>query len=97
MTLWGVPIDDHFWPSIYPGMFAGAIIGLALRQSLPPWVTVIAGILGGTLGAILGFVGLTHTGFDDGLFPLVLLIAAAVVVAFAVTKALTVLLRPSRP
>jgi uncharacterized membrane protein (UPF0136 family) len=85
VTLFGVPIDDHFWPSIYPGLFVGAIIGLAARGS----TNVVAGTIGGTLGAIVAFVIVAKSGSDDGLFPLAFLIASSVASAWLLVQAAT--------
>ena len=92
MTLFGVPIDDHFWPSIYPGLFIGAIIGLAARGA----INAVAGIIGGTLGAIVAFLIVARSGSDDGLVPLAFLIATSVASAWLFVQAAK-RYGPSRP
>ena len=83
MTLFGVPIDDHFWPSIYPGLFIGAIYGLSARGL----VNIAMGTLGGMIGAIAAFILVARSGVEEGILPLTFLIAISLAVAYIFVRA----------
>lgn len=70
-------MDDHFWPSVYPGLIVGALIGLADGSI---WSTLL-GAAGGLGGAFVAFYAVTMLAIEPGLFPLVAIIAGAVVAA----------------
>jgi hypothetical protein len=79
-------MDDHFWPSVYPGLIVGALIGLADRSIL----ATILGAAGGLAGAFGAFYAVTMLAIEPGIIPLAAVILGAVVVAklttFAVSK-----------
>lgn len=66
-------MDDHFWPSMYPGLIVGALYGFSLRGLL----TVLPGTAGGLAGAFAAYM-LTYGMKDEtGFLSLAALIAAA--------------------
>lgn len=79
-------MDDHFWPSLYPGLIVGALIGLADRSIL----ATILGALGGLVGAFAAFTAVTFLEIEPGIVPLVAILIGSVVAAklttFAVAK-----------
>jgi hypothetical protein len=92
VTLFGVPIDDHFWPFIYPGLFVGAIYGLSARGL----VNVVTGTLGGMTGAIAAFLIVARSGIEDGIFPLAFLILTSLATAYLFVRALQAATRSAR-
>jgi hypothetical protein len=68
-------MDDHFWPTVYPGLIVGALIGLADGSI---WSTLL-GALGGLGGAFAAFYAVTMLAIEPGLIPLVAILAGAVV------------------
>ncbi|MBY0226674.1 MAG: hypothetical protein K2Q28_12795 [Hyphomicrobium sp.] len=68
-------MDDHFWPSVYPGLIVGALIGLADGSI---WSTLL-GALGGLGGAFVAFYAVTMLAIEPGLMPLIAIIVGAVV------------------
>jgi hypothetical protein len=70
----GLNMDDHFWPSVYPGLIVGALIGLADRSI---WSTLL-GALGGLGGAFAAFYAVTMLAIEPGLIPLIAIIMGAV-------------------
>lgn len=70
-------MDDHFWPSVYPGLIVGALIGLADRSIL----ATILGAIGGLAGAFAAFYAVTMLAIEPGLIPLAAVILGAVIVA----------------
>lgn len=79
-------MDDHFWPSLYPGLIVGALIGLADRSIL----ATILGAIGGLAGAFAAFTAVTFLAIEPGIVPLVAILIGSVVAAklttFAVAK-----------
>jgi hypothetical protein len=68
-------MDDHFWPSLYPGLIIGALMGFADGSI---WSTLL-GALGGLGGAFVAFYGVTMLAMDPGLIPLIAIVAGSVV------------------
>ena len=68
-------MNDHFWPSIYPGIIVGALLGLARGGML----AVTAGALGGTAAAAAMYFIIASLGLEDSIVSLIALIAGAVV------------------
>jgi hypothetical protein len=70
-------MDDHFWPSVYPGLIVGALIGLADRSIL----ATILGAAGGLAGAFGAFYVVTMLAIEPGIVPLAAIIIGSVVAA----------------
>jgi len=79
-------MDDHFWPSVYPGLIVGGLIGLADGSI---WST-LAGGLAGLGGAFAAFYAVNLLEIAPGIIPLAAVIigaaAAAKLAALAVAK-----------
>jgi hypothetical protein len=79
-------MDDHFWPSLYPGLIVGALIGFADRGVL----STLLGAAGGLAGAFAAFYGVTAAGIEPGILPLAAIITgsgiAAKVTTYVVAK-----------
>jgi len=93
VTLFGVPIDDHFWPSIYPGLFIGIIYGLYARGV----VNALSGVIGGMIGAIAAFIVVARSGVEEGLLPLAFLIGVSLLGAVLLVYAAGLLTGSRRP
>jgi len=93
VTLFGVPIDDHFWPSIYPGLFIGIIYGLYARGV----VNVFSGVIGGMIGAIAAFIVVAKSGIEEGLLPLAFLIGVSLLGAAFLVYVVGLLTGSGRP
>ena len=76
-------MDDHFWPSVYPGLIVGALIGLADRSIL----ATILGAVGGLAGAFAAFYVVTALAIEPGIIPLVAIILGSVIAAKVTTLA----------
>ncbi|MGI9404601.1 MAG: hypothetical protein ACR2OF_08875 [Hyphomicrobium sp.] len=76
-------IDDHFWPSMYPGIVAGLLVGLAGGNL----VSTILGATGGLAGAMVLFFVFAWLGFEDSILSLVGLIGGAVIGAYLLMRA----------
>ena len=76
-------IDDHFWPSMYPGIAVGLLMGLAGGNL----VSTILGAAGGLLGAIVLFFIFAWVGLEDSILSLVGLIGGAVLGAYLLMRA----------
>lgn len=70
-------MDDHFWPSVYPGIIIGFLLGLS-EQTL---LTTFLGAIGGLVGAFFIFYLLTYLEIDQGIFPVGAVIMGAAVLA----------------
>ncbi|MFM7084604.1 MAG: hypothetical protein ACKOW3_06350 [Hyphomicrobium sp.] len=75
--------DDHFWPSIYPALIVGFLIGLS-RRSL---TATLLGACGGFLGGFLTFYILTYFRIEEGIFPVIAIIFGAATLANFCLKA----------
>lgn len=71
-------IDDHFWPSMYPGIVVGLLVGLAGGNLL----STILGAAGGLAGAMLLFFIFAWLGLEDSILSLIGLIGGAVLGAY---------------
>ena len=85
-------MDDHFWPSMYPGLIVGILYGLSLRGVSN---TVIAAI-GGVIGAAIACEGLLAANLNDGLPGVIGLCAAAFVGAYLSTTAVRCMANPPK-
>lgn len=82
-------MDDHFWPSLYPGLIVGALIGLADRSIL----ATILGAIGGLAGAFAAFTAVTMMAIEPGIVPLVAILIGSVVAAKLTTLAVAKIIR----
>ena len=76
-------IDDHFWPSMYPGIAIGLLVGLAGGSLL----STTLGAVGGLAGAMLLFFVFAWLGLEDSILSLVGLIGGAVLGAYLLMAA----------
>jgi hypothetical protein len=76
-------IDDHFWPSMYPGIVVGLLVGLAGGSLL----STTLGAAGGLAGAMLLFFVFAWLGLEDSILSLVGLIGGAVLGAYLLMAA----------
>lgn len=76
-------IDDHFWPSMYPGIVVGLLVGLAGGNLL----STILGAAGGLAGAMLLFFVFGWFGLEDNILSLIGLIGGAVLGAYLLMSA----------
>jgi hypothetical protein len=76
-------IDDHFWPSMYPGIAVGLLMGLAGGNL----VSTTLGAAGGLAGAIVLFFVFAWLGFEDSILSLVGLIGGAILGAYLLMRA----------
>ena len=76
-------IDDHFWPSMYPGIVVGLLVGLAGGSLL----STTLGAVGGLAGAMLLFFVFACLGLEDSILSLVGLIGGAVLGAYLLMAA----------
>jgi hypothetical protein len=71
-------MGDHFWPSMYPGLIVGVLLGLS-RGGV---VSTLAGAAGGLAGAVATYLVVDWLGFQDSLVSLVALLAGATAGAY---------------
>ncbi len=71
-------MDDHFWPSLYPGLIVGALVGLS-RGGV---ISTLAGAAGGTCGAAVMYFVAAWLGLGDGIVSLISLMAGATAGAY---------------
>jgi uncharacterized membrane protein YeaQ/YmgE (transglycosylase-associated protein family) len=76
-------MDDHFWPSMYPGLFIGLIYGLAAGG----WSNVALGCIGGLAGAIGSFFLLARLGLQEDFVTFASLILASLLGAYVLIAA----------
>lgn len=84
-----MPMADHIWPALYPGIIVGAIYGLSLRGI---W-NVLLGGAGGLAGAILALALTAQLGLSDDLPSLIVLVALSFLGAFAFTRSKALMTR----
>lgn len=84
-----MPMADHIWPALYPGIIVGAIYGLSLRGI---W-NVLLGGAGGLAGAILALALTAQLGLSDDLPSLIVLLALSFLGAFAFTRSKALMTR----
>lgn len=66
-------MNDHFWPSIYPGIIVAVLIGIATGGI----VAIITGAVGGLVGSVAAYFLTAWFGLDESALSLVILIAGA--------------------
>jgi hypothetical protein len=71
-------MGDHFWPSMYPGLIVGALLGL----SCGGLVSTLAGAAGGLAGAAATYFVIDWLGLQESVVPLLALIAGATAGAY---------------
>lgn len=71
-------LADHFWPSVYPGLAVGIIVGLSLRT----WAQCLAAALGGCFGAAISILVSEALALDEGALTVALLCVTAAGGAF---------------
>jgi hypothetical protein len=74
-------MDDHFWPSVYPGLIVGALIGLSVGGVL----MTLLGAAGGLAGAFAAFYLVNVLAIEPGLLPLAAIIIGSAVGAKVLT------------
>jgi hypothetical protein len=74
-------MNDHFWPSLYPGMIVGGLVGLTLGG----FVSVLVGAAGGTAGAGAMYFATAWLGLEDSIASLAGLIGGAAAGSYALT------------
>ncbi|MGI9478511.1 MAG: hypothetical protein ACR2PI_17550 [Hyphomicrobiaceae bacterium] len=74
-------MDSHYWPSLYPGIGIGALIGLASGG----WLSIVVGAVGGLAGAAVSLELNRLLGFKQDLISLALLVGCAAGVAKLMT------------
>jgi len=85
-------MDDHFWPSLYPGIIVGALLGLS-RGGL---LSTLAGAAGGLVGSAAAYFVVDWLGVQNDILSLAALIAAAMVTAYLCERAVARLALPSQ-
>lgn len=76
-------MDDHFWPSLYPGLIVGALIGFADGGLL----STVLGAAGGLGGAYAAFYLVNLAGIEPGIVPLAAIIVGSAIASKATTFA----------
>lgn len=66
-------MNDHFWPSLYPGIIVGLVIGLATGGIF----AIGAGTVGGLAGSAAAYFLTVWLGLEDSPVSLAILIAGA--------------------
>lgn len=66
-------MDDHFWPSLYPGLIVGTLIGLGARSV----AGTLAGAAGGLGGAYLAYRAALALALPGDILPLAAVILGA--------------------
>jgi hypothetical protein len=75
-------MNDHFWPSLYPGMIIGGLLGLTFGGI----VQVLIGVVGGTAGAAAMYFVTAWLGWEETVMSLIALIGGAVAGSFALAR-----------
>lgn len=66
-------MDPHYWPSLYPGIGIGILLGFAVGG----WLPVLAGGVGGLAGAAAALELNQQFGVDEGFISLAVLVVCA--------------------
>lgn len=86
-------MNDHFWPSIYPGIIVAVLIGIATGGI----VAIITGALGGLVGSIAAYFLTAWLGLDESAVSLAILIAGAGAGGYVGTQAGARFSKPRTP
>lgn len=82
-------MGDHFWPSMYPGLIVGALLGLS-RGGI---MSTLAGAAGGLAGAVATYFVVDWLGFQESVVSLLALVAGATAGAHLCERAVRYLCR----
>ena len=74
-------MNDHFWPSLYPGMIVGGLVGLTFGG----FIAVLVGAAGGTIGAGAMYFLTAWLGLEDSIASLAGLIGGAAIGSYGFT------------
>lgn len=85
-------MNDHFWPSLYPGIIVGALLGLS-RGGL---LAVLLGAVGGTVGSAAMYFVTAWLGWEDSILSLAVLIAGAIAGSYGLSELALRLPLPAR-
>lgn len=66
-------MNDHFWPSLYPGIIVALLIGVATGGIF----AILAGTVGGLIGSVGAYFLTAWLGLQDSVFSLAILLAGA--------------------
>ncbi len=66
-------MNDHFWPSLYPGIIVALIIGFATGGI----IAIVTGAIGGLIGSVAAYFLTDWLGWQDSALSLAILIAGA--------------------
>jgi hypothetical protein len=66
-------MDDHFWPSLYPGIIVAVIIGFATGGI----IAIVVAALGGLIGSTAAYFLNQWLGLQDSAISLAILLAGA--------------------
>ena len=66
-------MDPHYWPSLYPGIGIGILLGFAVGG----WLPVLVGGVGGLAGAAVALGLGQQFGVDEGFISLAVLVACS--------------------
>ena len=72
-------MDDHFWPSMYPGILIGIIYGFGIGGLR----SMLLGAIGGLAGAALAYAAVGWLSLSEGFATLAMSIALAAGLAAA--------------
>ena len=76
-------LGDHFWPSMYPGIIVGLLLGLAGGGL----VSTLMGGAGGLAGAFAMYLLVAWLGLQDGAVSLAALLGGAVAGGYVCARA----------
>lgn len=70
-------MDPHYWPSLYPGIMLGLLVGF----SSGGWLALFVGGIGGLAGAVFGLWLNPLLGLQDEFFAMAVPAASAAIAA----------------
>jgi len=66
-------MNDHFWPSLYPGIIVALIIGFATGGI----IAIVTGAVGGLIGSVAAYFFTAWMGLEESIVSLMILIIGA--------------------
>ncbi|HWK37373.1 MAG TPA: hypothetical protein VNR88_00505 [Hyphomicrobium sp.] len=66
-------MNDHFWPSLYPGIIVALIIGFATGGIF----AIVTGAVGGLIGSVAAYFFTAWLGLEESVVSLIILIIGA--------------------